>query len=197
MNIIKIGDKGVMDEVVSVFRDGGLVMHPTETCYGLAVDVFNEEALKKLYKFKEMGFDKPVSILVDGFGMADEYGIFSDKAYELAERYWPGALSIVVPRKRSLPDFLNKGIETVSFRYSSDDFSNEMVKVLGKPVSTTSANKTGEPQLYKVDISGWGDEIDLIVDGGELIDNKPSTIVKVEGDKVEVLRQGELLCEDI
>ena len=193
MKTIFISDDVAVEESGNVLKDGGVVMHPTETCYGLAVDVFNEKAIYKLYKVKEMSKDKPVSILVDSLGMAMEYGIFSEKALELAHEYWPGPLSILVPRKRNLPDFLNPGHEFVSIRYSSDEFSTNMVAALRRPMTTTSANKTTEPQLYKVEeMKG----VDLIIDGGEITMNKPSTIVKVDGDSVHLLRQGEILINE-
>lgn len=195
MEKIKITDKKAISRAVEVLRNGGVVMHPTETCYGLAVDIFNEAALEKLYKLKGRDADKPLSILVDGFGMAQEYGLFSEKANELAQKYWPGALSIVVPRKKSLPDFLNMGQELISIRFSSDLFSTEVVSDFGGPVTTTSANKSGGEPLYQADgLEG----VDLVIDGGEIIKNKPSTVVKIEGDNVLVLRQGNIdLGEDI
>ncbi len=190
---IFIDDNLVLGKTVDVLRDGGLVMHPTETCYGLAVDIFNKLALEKLYRVKEMPLDKPVSILVDSFEMAKKYGVFSDKAEELAKKYWPGALSIIVPRSKNLPDFCNSSNDFVSIRYSSSDFCSKIVSLLGNPVSTTSANKFGEPEFYTpTSLEG----VDLVVDGGILPINKPSTIVKVDGEKLEVLRQGDILLPD-
>lgn len=195
MEKIKITDENAVSRAVEVLRSGGVVMHPTETCYGLAVDVRNENALQKLYKLKGRDADKPLSILVDGFGMAQEYGLFSEKAGELAQKYWPGALSVVVPRKNSLSEFLNKGHDFVSIRNSSDTFSTEMVREFGAPVTTTSANKSGGEPLY---VAEGLEGIDLIIDGGKILKNKPSTIVKVEGDNVQILRQGNIdLSEEV
>lgn len=193
MQKVKIEELDCLQKVLQVLKNGGVVMHPTETCYGLAVDVFSENALRKLYEVKEMSFDKPVSILVDSLEMAQQYGDFSEKALKCAEKYWPGPLSIIVPRKNNLPNFLNPGQDFISFRYSSYTFCNEMVKNFGRPVSTTSANKTGEPQFYlPKELSG----VDLIVDGGEIPENKPSTIVKFDGDRLEILRQGDVRVEE-
>lgn len=180
-------------KIIKVLETGGIVMHPTETCYGLAVDIFNVEALKRLYAVKKMAQDKPLSILCADLKMAKEYGGFSPKALEMAEKYWPGALSILVPRTEKLPDFLNPEQEFVSIRVSSDDFCAKMVREFGRPVTTTSANVSGEPQFYEVDLSQFGKgKIDLVVDGGRLLEKKPSTIVKVNGKEIEVLRQGEI-----
>lgn len=194
MKKILSSDPNLYQEVVAVLSNGGVVMHPTETCYGLAVDIANLEALKKLYAVKRMAFDKPVSILVDSVEMAREYGVFNPKALALAERYWPGPLSIVVARAEKLPTFLNEGEEFVSMRYSSMDFCSKMVRVLGRPVSTTSANVTGEPQFYEArELEG----VDLIVDGGKIAENPPSTLVKIVGDEIAILREGEILEQEL
>ncbi|MBT4917425.1 threonylcarbamoyl-AMP synthase [Candidatus Peregrinibacteria bacterium] len=198
MQTLQINDDSVVDESVKSLLNGGLVMHPTETCYGLAVDIFNESALKKLYRVKGRDADKPVSILVDGLGMAMEYGIFSEKALELAHEYWPGPLSIVVPRTKTLPDFLNPGEEFISIRYSSDTLCEALPAKFGSPITTTSANLAGQDPLYEADMKRLGKEastIDLVIDGGILSENKPSTVVKVEGDHVDVLRHGDITFE--
>ncbi len=193
-----INDAEAISRAFNVLKNGGIVMHPTETCYGFAVDIFNQEALDKLYEVKGRDFDKPLSILVDSFEMADEYGVFSEKASKLAKKYWPGPLSIIVPRKKSLPDFLNNGHENISIRFSSDGFCTGVVSKLGRPITTTSANISGCEPLYEVNLDQFKekvDKIDLIIDGGKIKNNKPSTIVKVYGENVSVLRQGGIVLE--
>ncbi|MFH1284302.1 MAG: L-threonylcarbamoyladenylate synthase [Candidatus Peregrinibacteria bacterium] len=183
MNKININDPEVVAAAVRVLRNGGVVMHPTETCYGFAVDVFNEKALEKLYRLKGRDFDKPVSILVNSFEMAEKYGVFSEKALEIARKYWPGPLSIVVPSEE----------KSVSIRFSDNGFCNDMVREFGGPVTTTSANVSGNEPLYEPDLSQFGentDVIDLVVDGGKLERKAPSTVVKIFGENVEILRQG-------
>lgn len=195
MKFIGIQQIDVLGDVIDVLKNGGLVMHPTETCYGLAVDVFNQVALGKLYKIKGRDAKKPVSILVSGLEMARKYGEFSEKALELAEKYWPGPLSILVLRTDNLPEFVNPGERFVSIRWSGMEFCSKLVEKFGNPITTTSANLAGQEPLYEVDLSRFGElagEIDLVVDGGKLPKNKPSTIVKVYGEKVEIIRQGEI-----
>jgi len=182
-----------LKKAVEVLKAGGVVMHPTETCYGLAVDVFNENALEKLYRLKGRDFDKPVSILVTGLEMAETLGSFSEKARELAEKYWPGPLSIVVPRKAKLPEFLNSGMDFISFRVSSDVFTQQMVAGFASSVTTTSANVSGQQPLYEADLSVFGENkrlVDMVVDGGKIEEKPPSTVVKVVADNLEVLREG-------
>lgn len=193
-----INDAEAIPWAFNVLKNGGLVMHPTETCYGFAVDIFNKKALDKLYEVKGRDESKPLSILVDSFEMANKYGVFSEKAAKLAKKYWPGPLSIIVKRRKALPDFLNKGQESISIRFSSDSFCTEVVKSLGVPITTTSANVSGIEPLYEVNLDQFkekAEKIDLVVDGGKIQNNKPSTVVKLDGEKILILRQGELDIE--
>ncbi|MBI4235417.1 threonylcarbamoyl-AMP synthase [Candidatus Peregrinibacteria bacterium] len=194
---IKLSDWRLMGGVIAVLQSGGVVMHPTETCYGLCADISNKKAVERVYALKGRDFKKPLSILVDGLYMAQEYGFFSDLALDLAKKYWPGPLSILVPCKKKLPDFFNSGEEFVALRWSSNAFCQEMVKNFGSPLITTSANKAGEKECYEISEKPFADFLaaspSLIVDGGKLLHNKPSTIVKVNGDNLEVLRQGDLI----
>jgi len=195
MKTIQIQQEGVAIESANVIRNGGVVMHPTETCYGFAADIFNEDALSKIYTIKGREENKPFSMLVDSFEMAEKYGEFSELARNIAKKYWPGALSIIVPRKLALPEFFNEGEKFVSIRLSSDKFTSEMLRNFGGPVTTTSANVSGLPPLYSVDMSQFCEKasyIDLVVDGGPLSENKPSTIVKIIGSEMSILRQGDI-----
>lgn len=192
MERVDIKSKKAAEEACIALDEGGIVMHPTETCYGFAADIFNEDALKKLYIVKNMKVTKPLSILVDGLEMAQEYGVFSKKALELAKKYWPGPLSIVVPRSDLLPKHFNPGHEFVSMRVSGLDFCRDLVSAFTQPVTTTSANRSREPENYEPVVMGG---VDLLVDGGRIPLNHPSTIVRVMGDKCEILRQGDLVLD--
>lgn len=186
MKIFKLQQKGVIAEAVEVLRAGGVVMHPTETCYGFAVDVGNPVAMEKLYRLKGRDAKKPMSIMVAGLEMAKKYGEFSEKALELAEKYWPAPLTIIVP----------SGEKFVGMRCPDHKFSRDLVKAFGSPITTTSANLAGEDPLYEADFETFGDlakDIDLVVDGGEIPFHRPSTIVKVVGEDVEIVRVGDLL----
>lgn len=196
---IDVKNPNCLDEVVAVLRAGGVVMHPTETCYGFAASVFDERAVEKIYKIKGRDEKKPFSILVDSYEMGLIYGVFSPKATEFAKKYWPGPLSIVVPRTEKLPMFFNSGVDFVSMRVSKDDLCMKVPYLLNLPITTTSANVYGKDPLYSCeDLSQFGDRaemIDLIVDGGRIPFNKPSTIVRVEEDRITVLRQGDITVE--
>lgn len=199
MQKIDIKNPNCLNEIIRVLKAGGVVMHPTETCYGFAANVFNENAVKKICKIKGRDEKKPLSILIDSYEMGQIFGVFSPKAAELAEKYWPGPLSIVIPRTEKLPEFFNLGENFISMRVSANDLCVKMPHLLNLPVTTTSANAYGIDPLYSCDdLSQFGDRvemIDLVVDGGHLPLKKPSTLIKVDGEDLTVLRQGDITVE--
>jgi len=176
-------------------KNGGVVLHPTETVYGLACDPKNEEALKLLYELKARDPSKPVSIMVDSIEMADKFGLFSDYAMNVLDQFWPGPVSVIVlKRKKSLPEFFNTESNFVSIRYSSDVFCQKMIEAFGGPVVTTSANLAGKPVCYGVQdvkkqlgVRRFG-KIAFVADKGKIPENKPSTIIKIVGDTTVFVR---------
>ena len=178
-------------KAVKALHAGEVVAHPTETCYGLAADIFSRLAIQHLYRLKGMPLEKPVSILVRDLEEAKSYGVFSEKAEELAKAYWPGPLTIVVPRRGLLPLWVNFGHDMVGFRVSSNKKACQLVEAFGGPLTTTSANRSGLPQAYKVDdFLDQGLVPECILNGGQIGKVLPSTIVKVVGEGVEVIREG-------
>lgn len=194
------GRRLILKKVVEVLKSGGVIMHPTETCYGLAADIFNLQAIKKVYAIKKMKADKPVSIMVRNLYEAKKYARFNKMALKLAEKYWPGPLTIIVPRKKALPAYLNRGYDTVGIRCPDSKTSMELILANGGPLTTTSANITGQPEVYKVkdflqQVSAGVAAPDYIMDEGKIAKNKPSTIVEVSPEGVRIIRKGDLVLE--
>lgn len=182
-------------KAVFVLHSGGVVAHSTDTCYGFACDVFNRRALASLYKLKKMAANKPVSILVSDLKMALKYGFFNKNTLKLAKAYWPGALTIIVKRRKSLPKFFNPGTKTVGIRVPAHKLSCELARELGKPITTTSANVSGRPSPYSVSaikkqFCGKKLKPDFILDNGKLSKNPPSTIIDASGRILRIIRQG-------
>ncbi len=184
------------DELVNAVKAlhaGGVVAHATETCYGLAADIFQKKAIDRLYALKKMPLDKPVSVLVRDLDEAQRYGEFSPKALQLALKYWPGPLTIIVPRTAALPKLINFGHPTVGFRVSSHKKTSQLLEAFGGPLTTTSANVHGLLQAYSVqEMLDQGLVPDFILDSGRIGENPPSTIVEVVGDEIKIIRQGEI-----
>jgi L-threonylcarbamoyladenylate synthase len=178
-------------EALQILKQGGVVAHPTDTCYGLAVDVFNEAAIQKLYEIKQMPLIKPVSILVRSIEEAEKYGKFSDMAKRMARDFWPGPLTLIVPRREEgLPDFLNHGSPGIGLRVIDDSISVALLNAIDGPLTTTSANLHGHPTPFLVDeISAMAD---FVLDVGQLRKHEnPSTVMEIQDDRATILRQGD------
>ncbi|MBI4127426.1 threonylcarbamoyl-AMP synthase [Candidatus Peregrinibacteria bacterium] len=180
-------------EAVKTLRAGGVVAHATETCYGLAADIFMKSAIQKLYALKKMSRDKPVSILLRSFDEAQEYAEFSPLALQLALKYWPGPLTLVLPAKPIVPNWINAGNATVGIRVSSNAMTRKLLEAFGGGITTTSANISGMPPAYCVqDFLDQKLLPDFILDSGKIGAHLPSTIVEVTGCEYRVIRQGGL-----
>ncbi|PJC36701.1 threonylcarbamoyl-AMP synthase [Candidatus Peregrinibacteria bacterium CG_4_9_14_0_2_um_filter_53_11] len=185
-----------LESSVVLLKSGGVIAHPTDTCYGFACDISNKSAVERLYALKQMSLDKPVSILVADLAMARRYAQFSSRALKFAERYWPGPLTLVLPRTPHLPEHLNANHPTVGIRLPQDRFSRELARLLGGTITTTSANLTTQPSPYSPDeieaqFASLPLKPDLIVDGGVLDRSvRPSTIIDLSGTEPRLLRQG-------
>lgn len=185
--------KEMLLAAVKILHQGGVVVHPTETCYGLAADIFQKKAIDHLYKLKKMPLNKPVSLLVRDLEEAQRYGDFNAKAVQLALRYWPGPLTIIVPRTAALPQWINYGHPTIGFRVSSNKKTRELVEAFGGPLTTTSANLHGRPQAYAVqEMLDQGLVPDFVWDGGRIGENPPSTVVEVRGEELKMVRRGSI-----
>lgn len=188
-----------LNKVVQVLKKGGVVVHATETCYGFACDVFNKKALERLYALKQMPKTKPISIMVDSFKEAQKYGYFSKKARELAQKHWPGPLTLIIRRKKTLPDFFNPGSETIGIRVPDHKLSLALVKKFKKPLTTTSANISKKSSCYSVaaikkQFVKAKIKPDFYLNSGRIPRNPPSTIIDLSGPKIKIRRQGSLVC---
>jgi len=175
---------------VEALRRGEVVAYPTETFYGLGVDALNEVALQRLRLLKGRK-EKAISVLVDGPAMLDRLCLkVPPRARALIERYWPGPLTIALPARRRVPAaLLSEGC--VAVRQSSHPVAQALVTQLGRPLTTTSANLAGEPPATTpeaVDESFQG--ACRVLHGGPTAGGAPSTLVRVRGDRLELLRPG-------
>jgi L-threonylcarbamoyladenylate synthase len=183
---------------IKTLHSGGVVAHATETCYGLAVDIFQKAAVQKLYRLKKMDLAKPVSVLVRDLDEAQRYGVFSEKALDLARRYWPGALTLVLPRTALLPEWINPGHPTIGLRVSPNKKTRQLLEAFSGPLTTTSANVHGQPETYKVeDFLAQGLVPDAVLNSGQIGQTPPSTLVEVLGEDVKLLRQGALRLKEV
>lgn len=187
--IIPIAEMGkYREEILETFRSGGVVLYPTDTQYGLGVIARDREAVEKIHAIKKT--DKPVSVIVPDIASVEKYVFVNDAARKLMQKYLPGALTLILPAKdKEFSENLGNSQE-IGVRIPDKKEILDIVRELGEPITTTSANIYGqEPATNCRDILKVLSGIDLAIDGGEA-KTKASTIVQFSGEDFKVIRQG-------
>ena len=184
---------------IDTLRAGGIVAIPTDTVYGIGVSLDTPGGIERLFAAKSRPPDKAIALLLADLGQAAEIGELTPTARALAAAFWPGGLTLVVPRRadHALPAALTGGelapgaIPTVGLRVPNHDVPRALARALG-PLPTTSANRSGEPEARDADeiVRLLGDAIDLVVDGGRSAGGPASTVVDVTTDEPRILRAG-------
>ncbi|MBN2573449.1 MAG: threonylcarbamoyl-AMP synthase [Deltaproteobacteria bacterium] len=176
----------------AAIRRGEIVAFPTETYYGLAVDALDVSALERLFALKGRGAEKTSALLVADLAMFAGLCLeVPARARELAERHWPGPLTIALPARSGLPPaIVSDGC--VAARASSHPLAAALVEAVGRPITATSANPAGaSPARTPAEVGRYFAAEDLhVMDGGSVQGGAPSTLVRLRGGAVEVLRQG-------
>lgn len=178
--------------VVEILRSGGVVLLPTETVYGLMTVGDNDAGKEQIIEIKQRPKEKLFQVLIDSLADAESAGaVFDERAKVLAETFWPGPMTLVVPTSDG---------STVGLRMPDHDFVREVIRELGCPLAATSANMSGEPPVK--DLSGIenyfvGATPDLVVDEGERVDNRASTVVSVCGEGLVFFREGAISKSEI
>jgi len=184
--------QGKVKEAVQILKNGGVIVFPTDTVYGLGADAFNSKAVERIYEIKKRPRHLPLPLLL---GDVSQVTMIAESVPEigwsLASHFWPGGLTLVLPKAASLPTYLAKG-STVAVRVPNHPICLALGKHLGRPIIGTSANISGQRSSLTADEveQQLGDKVDLIIDGGKCPGGGESTIVDVTGDRPVVLRQG-------
>lgn len=175
---------------------GDLVGLPTETVYGLGADATDAEAVAKIFAAKDRPHFNPLISHVASLEAAEALGVFSPLARKLAEAFWPGPLSLVVPRQPdcAVCDLACAGLDTIALRVPSHPLMQQVLRAFGKPVAAPSANVSGRPSPTTADhvLAEFGDKLTLVVDGGPCAVGLESAVVAVIGDQATLLRLGGL-----
>ncbi len=181
---------GAFAMAADIVRQGGLVVYPTDTVYGLGCDPISEGAVARLFEAKGRK-SKPVSVLCSDRGKAEDLVVLNDRAKRLAVRHWPGALTIVAPLKRALPRLLTQGSPNLGVRVPASEACLSVLEACGGYLTGTSANVSGLPSARTAAdaLAQLGEMVGLVVDGG-FLGGQESTVVQVVGDSVAILRTG-------
>jgi L-threonylcarbamoyladenylate synthase len=182
----------LLNQAVQLLRDGGVVAFPTDTVYGVGVDPFQAEAVRKLYRIKGRPEDKPIAILLGSIEDVARVAQTPSRTFSrLAERFWPGGLTLIV-EARDLPPEITAGGSTVGVRMPDHPLTLELLRGFGGPIATTSANRSGEnPATSAEDVDAQlGNLVNLIVDGGDTFTKVASTVLDLSVSPPEVRRHG-------
>lgn len=186
-------DPAVVARAVDVLRAGGVVALPTETVYGLAADVGNPDAIARIYAIKGRPADHPLIVHVHDAGALDGYvAAVTPQLRALAERFWPGPLTVIVARGPRTPRFVTGGQDTVAVRIPAHPLAHEILRAFGGALAAPSANRFGRisPTSAEHVRADLGSDVDLVVDGGPARIGVESTIVDLTGAVPAVLRAG-------
>lgn len=198
-----INAQGGVPQAVAHLRSGGVLVYPTESSYGIGCKASDVVAVGNVFALKERTVDKTVLILVPDVQTAKQVVHWTDDHQRLADEHWPGPLTIVAKAtaqgQKLAPGVVGNG-HTVALRVSPHPVAAALTEAVG-PLVSTSANKAGDPPSYNMQsIQQWlgKDDDVLVLDAGELKENKPSTVVAIEGGFCRVLREGPVVpkgCE--
>ncbi len=181
-----------VDRAVNVLRTGGVIAMPTDTLYALVADATDVEAVDRIYSIKVREAGKPLPLLTADLDSASQIAIFNQSGRRLAARFWPGALTIVLPRQPSFESRALAGSGTVALRVPDQGTALEVIRNLGHPVTGTSANLSGGPDPVSAQEASrqLGDAIDFVVESDSSPEGLSSTIVDCTGENFNILRQG-------
>jgi L-threonylcarbamoyladenylate synthase len=189
-----------MNRAAEVLRRGGLVAFPTDTVYGVGAMVFREEAVERLFAAKIRDRSKAIPILLAQMrDMTRVAQRVPPAAWQLAGAFWPGALSMVLPKSSFVPDIVTAGGPTVAVRVPDHPLAIRLIERAKSPLATTSANLSGQPSPITADEveASLGDTIDLLLDGGPCPGRLASTVVDLTVSPPRILRPGPISWEDM
>ncbi len=176
-------DKKVIDEAVKVLADGGVILYPTDTVYGLGANIFNRKAVKKVYNIKKRSYLKPVSLLVSSKDAIPLVSKVSLNQLNFIDKYLPGPYTFILKKSKIVPRHLTSGSVNVGVRVPKSEIACSLAKIF--PITTTSANLSNKDTLDTPEeiLKQLGCEVDLIIDVGPLKSGNPSTIIDLTGEE--------------
>jgi L-threonylcarbamoyladenylate synthase len=190
----------VFDAALAALKSGGVIAFPTETLYGLGADALDTAAVEKVFQLKGRDSAHPIPVLVADRAMLDSLvAEVTPLAERLIAEFWPGPLTLVLPARSDLPKPLLNPTGNIGVRISSQSIAGELVKALGRPITATSANPSGQSAARTVEQARnyFSRKIEVFVDGGELTSQTGSTVAEIRGDRLRIIREGDVSREKL
>ena len=189
-------------EAAEIIKNGGLVLFPTETVYGIGANALNDEAVKKIFIAKGRAQDNPLILHISDMDMLSQIvdtDNISELEYRLMDAFWPGPFTIILNKNNNIANVATCNGDTVGVRMPSNKIAHDLIKEANLPIAAPSANISGRPSGTKLEdiINELKDKVDYILDGGECDIGLESTVVRVVDGNVKILRPGKITKEDI
>lgn len=185
-------DENELKNTIDVINNGGIVIFPTDTVYGIASNIDDEKAISNLFELKGRNDNKPICVLTSSVNKIEKVAYIKNKELELITKYMPGALTIILDKKEDISNRLTSNLQTIGVRIPNNEIALNILKYIEKPLATTSANLSGNQPATKLEelVDEFNGKVDIIIDGGITDLKQSSTIIKVENNEIKVLREG-------
>ncbi len=196
--VLQAGQSDHIAQAVAVLHSGGVIAFPTDTVYGLGAHGFLASAIDKLYTLKGRERQKAIALLLASVEDVQRVAVqIPEIAWRLAERFWPGPVTLVLPKAATVLDVLTAGSETVAVRIPAHDVALQLIATLGAPLAATSANLSGQPEAVTAGQVReiFGDQVQFVFDGGRCPGGVPSTVVDLTVTPAQIRRRGAVADE--
>lgn len=181
----------LIKKAVDILRDGGVIIYPTDTVYGLGCDLFNKKGIEKIYALKNRSRKQPLSFVCADLRDISRYARVSDYAYKTMKRLLPGPYTFILEASRLVPKIILPKRQTTGIRVPDNSICLSLVAELGQPIISTSVETDGEEYLSdpREIEKQFGKRVDLIIDGGVVVP-EPSSVISLVDDRIELIRTG-------
>ncbi|ASI13731.1 threonyl-carbamoyl adenylate synthase SUA5 [Candidatus Mancarchaeum acidiphilum] len=201
-SILKIDEKDLhksLDTAANIIKNGGTVVFPTETVYGLGANAYDPEACLKIFKAKNRPADNPLIVTVSNFDMVNEVAYIDADLLKIMKKVWPGPLTLLLKKKDSIPSIVASGMDTVCVRFPDNQIALSLIEKSGVPIAAPSANLSTKPSIVDSNdaIEDLKDRVDAIIDAGRVRYGVESTILDATKKPYELLRPGAFSVEDL
>lgn len=199
MRILKTNFKNPDDKTISqiktILKEGGVVIYPTDTVYGLGANALDKKTIKKIFKIKNRSSGKPISVIIKNIKQAKEVAVFGKNIEKILNKIWPGPVTVILYKKNIVPDILTGGSKKIGLRIPDCEFTKQLMGKLDFPVTTTSANisgilESGNIQDILLQFKDKRIKPDLVIDTGNLPQSSPSTVIDLTEAQPKILRAG-------
>ena len=192
--------KEEVNECVKTLQNGGLIVFPTETVYGIGANAYCKESVEKIYEVKKRPEEKPLSIMVSSTREISKYAVINnDIERNIIENFMPGPLTIILNKKEGVFDYISSGKNTIGIRIPDNDMIMEILKESELPIVAPSANISGEPSgvVFEDILKDFNGKVDICINGGKPKISEPSTIVQVIDGEPVIIREGKITLDEI